>query len=283
MARAQNNLGRCYARKREYQKAIDIWLERGESDEAVENAWLFHEIGRCYVEISDYTSAESTGLKSLEAARAANDDYWTQNAAVLVAQSQTHLKMLDKALEHFQVALDMASKLDDRGAAQALRHAISQIQTTDGDGGDDAAAAEQAPAAGTPVTAKEAPAAEKAPANAEAAVAGAAGDEDNEDAEQAAQQLCAAMAKAEFKKVVRDLFKFIDKDNSGIVSQAEWTDRVANNPEMAAQYFGGAKSSDIAKAFSLIDANKSGSLTWEEFEHNVVDYSNRASPPPKPE
>ena len=60
-----------------------------ETDE--ESTWLFHEIGRCYLELKDYEEAKSYGEKSLGAAENAQDDQWQMNASVLVAQAQGKL------------------------------------------------------------------------------------------------------------------------------------------------------------------------------------------------
>ena len=60
-----------------------------ETDE--ESTWLFHEIGRCYLELKEYEEAKVYGEKSLGAAENAQDDQWQMNASVLVAQAQGKL------------------------------------------------------------------------------------------------------------------------------------------------------------------------------------------------
>ena len=57
-----------------------------ETDE--ESTWLFHEIGRCYLELKEYEEAKMYGEKSQTAAEKAQDDNWQMNASVLVAQAQ---------------------------------------------------------------------------------------------------------------------------------------------------------------------------------------------------
>lgn len=57
-----------------------------EADE--ESTWLFHEIGRCYLELKEYEEAKDYGEKSLRAAESAQDDHWQMNASVLMAQAQ---------------------------------------------------------------------------------------------------------------------------------------------------------------------------------------------------
>ena len=58
------------------------------SKSALESTWLYHEIGRCQLELGNYNDAKEYGEKSLTAAKEAEEDVWTLNATVLVAQSQ---------------------------------------------------------------------------------------------------------------------------------------------------------------------------------------------------
>ena len=57
------------------------------SKSALESTWLYHEIGRCHLELEHFDESQEFGKKSLEAAREAEDDVWQLNANVLVAQS----------------------------------------------------------------------------------------------------------------------------------------------------------------------------------------------------
>ena len=58
------------------------------SKSALESTWLYHEIGRCHLEMGKYDQAQEYGEKSLKAAQEADDGVWQLNASVLVAQSQ---------------------------------------------------------------------------------------------------------------------------------------------------------------------------------------------------
>ena len=58
---------------------------------ALEKTWLYHEIGRCYLEMGEYETAEEYGEKSLAAAQEAKDEVWQLNATVLIAQSQGNM------------------------------------------------------------------------------------------------------------------------------------------------------------------------------------------------
>ena len=54
----------------------------------LENTWLYHEIGRCHLELGSYSEAHEFGEKALQAAKAAEDGMWQLNSAVLVAQAE---------------------------------------------------------------------------------------------------------------------------------------------------------------------------------------------------
>lgn len=54
----------------------------------LEKTWLFHEIGRCYLELDQAWQAQSYGEKSQQCAEEEGDIEWQLNASVLVAQAQ---------------------------------------------------------------------------------------------------------------------------------------------------------------------------------------------------
>ena len=88
-SRALGSLGRVFARQGDYSEAIDVWTQKVPlSTNSLESAWLYHEIGRCYVELGNDVSALDYGQKSLACALEAIDSVWELNASVLVAQSQ---------------------------------------------------------------------------------------------------------------------------------------------------------------------------------------------------
>lgn len=59
----------------------------------LEKAWLFHEIGRCYLELKRYGEARDYGSRSLTAADDINDEKWQLNASVLMAQAECESKL----------------------------------------------------------------------------------------------------------------------------------------------------------------------------------------------
>ncbi|KAL4217492.1 hypothetical protein ACF0H5_023941 [Mactra antiquata] len=127
-SRALDNLGRVYARKGEYEKAIEVWQEKIPSSKSpLESTWLYHEIGRCYLEIGKYSDARDYGEKSLMAAREADDDGWQLHACVLVAQSEVKLCDYQAAADSFEKALELARRQNDDAAEQAITKALDEV------------------------------------------------------------------------------------------------------------------------------------------------------------
>ena len=107
-------MGRVYARNGKFQDAINTWEEKLPlATNDIEKAWLFHEIGRCYLELGNNQKACEFGNKSLEAAKKINDETWQLNATVLIAQSEAKMGDIDNmisAIEHFEKSLEMTRK-----------------------------------------------------------------------------------------------------------------------------------------------------------------------------
>ena len=81
-----------YARIGKFQAAIDSWTSKiSLSKSALETTWLFHEIGRCYLELGSHKMAKEYGEKSLVAAIDAKDRMWQLNAMVLISQAEGEL------------------------------------------------------------------------------------------------------------------------------------------------------------------------------------------------
>ena len=57
------------------------------SSTPLESTWLYHEIGRCYLEIGKFDQAKDYGERSKTSAMDAEDDVWQLNASVLIAQA----------------------------------------------------------------------------------------------------------------------------------------------------------------------------------------------------
>lgn len=54
---------------------------------SLESTWLYHEIGRCFLELGKFEQAREYGEKSLTAAEDAEDPGWQLHASVMIAQA----------------------------------------------------------------------------------------------------------------------------------------------------------------------------------------------------
>ncbi|XP_036406300.1 tetratricopeptide repeat protein 25 [Megalops cyprinoides] len=128
-SRALDNIGRVYARIGKYTQAIEAWEEKIPlACSSLEKTWLFHEIGRCYLELERHTEARDYGSRSLEAADDTGDEKWQLNASVLVAQSEVKLGNYESAVAHFERALDWAKLLRDSPAKEAIQKALCEAK-----------------------------------------------------------------------------------------------------------------------------------------------------------
>ena len=58
---------------------------------AEQSTWLYHELGRCQLELGNFNEARDLGEKALAAANESQDQMWQLNASVLVAQAESKL------------------------------------------------------------------------------------------------------------------------------------------------------------------------------------------------
>uniref|UniRef100_A0A8C3BV68 Outer dynein arm-docking complex subunit 4 n=1 Tax=Cairina moschata TaxID=8855 RepID=A0A8C3BV68_CAIMO len=121
ISRALDNIGRVYARIGKFQEAIDTWEEKiPMAKSSLEKTWLFHEIGRCYLELDKAEAARNYGKKSLQSADEEGDVEWQLHASVLVAQAQEKLKDYRSAIMTFEKALEKAKLVHDDAAQKAI-------------------------------------------------------------------------------------------------------------------------------------------------------------------
>ncbi|XP_035889793.1 tetratricopeptide repeat protein 25 isoform X2 [Phyllostomus discolor] len=124
-SRALDNIGRVFARVGKFQQAIDTWEEKIPlAKTALEKTWLFHEIGRCYLELDQAWQAQNYGEKSQQCAEEEGDIEWQLNASVLVAQAQVKLRDFEAAVNNFEKALERAKLLHNDEAQQAIISAL---------------------------------------------------------------------------------------------------------------------------------------------------------------
>ncbi|XP_004685008.1 PREDICTED: tetratricopeptide repeat protein 25 [Condylura cristata] len=124
-SRALDNIGRVFARVGKFQQAIDTWEEKIPlAKTTLEKTWLFHEIGRCYLELDQAWQAQSYGEKSQQCAEEEGDIEWQLNASVLVAQAQVKLNDFESAVNNFEKALERAKLVHNNEAQKAILSAL---------------------------------------------------------------------------------------------------------------------------------------------------------------
>lgn len=128
-SRALDNIGRVYARIGRFKEAVKVWEEKIPlATSSLEKTWLFHEIGRCYLELGLLEDARNYGMKSQEEAEEAGDVEWQLNASVLVAQAQVKLKDYQSAAGNFEIALKKAKFVKNTEAEQAILTALENAK-----------------------------------------------------------------------------------------------------------------------------------------------------------
>ena len=58
---------------------------------AEQSTWLYHELGRCQLELGNSKEARDLGEKSLAAANESQDQMWQLNASMLIAHAESKL------------------------------------------------------------------------------------------------------------------------------------------------------------------------------------------------
>ncbi|XP_041883819.1 outer dynein arm-docking complex subunit 4 isoform X1 [Corvus kubaryi] len=128
VSRALDNIGHVYARIGRFQQAINTWEEKIPlAQSSLEKAWLFHEIGRCYLELDKAEEAQDYGQKSLQSADEDGDVEWQLHATVLVAQAQVKLKDYRSAIMNFERALEKAKLVPSEAAQNGIIAALDNV------------------------------------------------------------------------------------------------------------------------------------------------------------
>ncbi|XP_064256137.1 outer dynein arm-docking complex subunit 4 isoform X2 [Passer domesticus] len=128
VSRALDNIGHVYARTGKFQQAINTWEEKIPlAQSSLEKAWLFHEIGRCYLELDKAEVAQDYGQKSLQSAEEEGDVEWQLHATVLVAQAQVKLKDYRAAILNFERALEKARLVPSESAQNGIIAALDSV------------------------------------------------------------------------------------------------------------------------------------------------------------
>jgi len=85
--RAIDYLGRTYASKQAWAEAAEVWETRLPiSKTPLERSYIFHEIGRCYLELSKLDIARYYATNAFDEAVKIEDWIWAMNAKILLGQ-----------------------------------------------------------------------------------------------------------------------------------------------------------------------------------------------------
>lgn len=128
VSRALGNLGRIYVVQKRHQEALDVFLRKTPMCASrIETAWLFHEIGNCFLALGDFEYAKDAAKKSLEAAEEAVEWSYQLQSCVLMGVAEVKLKQYHAAFNTFEKALDQARLQGDEKAEDAIREALQDV------------------------------------------------------------------------------------------------------------------------------------------------------------
>lgn len=129
-SRALDNVGRTYCVLGDFKMAIEFFQKKLPLLKTPEETtWLYHELGRCQLELNEHQAARELGEKSLTAAREAQDHMWQLNASVLIAQAESKLGELAPALQSFERSLELAKLLEDTESQTIIKKAMEEINS----------------------------------------------------------------------------------------------------------------------------------------------------------
>ncbi|XP_060070135.1 outer dynein arm-docking complex subunit 4-like [Ylistrum balloti] len=128
ISRALGNLGRIYVFQSKHQKALDVFSRKIQlCTTRVESAWLYHEIGNCFLVLGQYEYAREAARRSVEAAEEALDWNYQLQSSVLLGVVEVKLRHYHAAFNTFERAMDQARMQGDNKAEAAIRDALNDV------------------------------------------------------------------------------------------------------------------------------------------------------------
>jgi tetratricopeptide (TPR) repeat protein len=137
-----------YVKTKRYKEAAAAFEEKLTfiTDPSLEKTWLFHDLGRCFLELKNVEKALDNGQKSVAIADDLKDTRWGLNARLLIAQAYSKFLSLliqiliyiliypiaknrdyTSAAETYEAALRNAKELSDDPAIRAITRALSDL------------------------------------------------------------------------------------------------------------------------------------------------------------
>lgn len=129
MSRSLAVIGKVHLTFGHVYAAAKAW-ERLNSDitEPIVKAWLVHEIGRCYFEMSHFTKALELAKRCIQCSEQSQSGKWLCYGKLLAGQALVELGQLTRALESLKLVAEMAGKeINDENVVSYVKNLIEKI------------------------------------------------------------------------------------------------------------------------------------------------------------
>ncbi|XP_061171291.1 outer dynein arm-docking complex subunit 4-like [Saccostrea echinata] len=130
VSRALGNLGRIFVFQNKHQQALELFSRKVPLCKTrLETAWLYHEIGNCFLVLGQYKFAMEAAHRSLKAAEEAVEWSYQLQSLVLLGVAEVKLKSYSSAISTFERAREHARMQGDVKAEEAVTEAIKDVNT----------------------------------------------------------------------------------------------------------------------------------------------------------
>lgn len=130
VSRALGNLGRIFVFQNKHQQALELFSRKVPLCKTrLETAWLYHEIGNCFLVLGQYKFAMEAAHRSLKAAEEAVEWSYQLQSLVLLGVAEVKLKHYTNAINTFERAREQARMQGDNKAEEAITEALNDVNT----------------------------------------------------------------------------------------------------------------------------------------------------------
>ena len=127
--RALNILGTCFAKGGKNEKAIKLWEERMKFDSSpLEKAWIYHDLGKCYLELGKVEKSKECGRLSLEFSDQMGSRSWSAASKVLLGRCSEAEGYVWDAIGWFEKAVKSARACGDKTQLSALEQHVARLR-----------------------------------------------------------------------------------------------------------------------------------------------------------
>ena len=129
--RSLNILGKCFAKSGKNEKAIKLWEERMKFDSTpVEKAWIYHDLGVCYLEMGKVDKSKECGKLSLEFSDQMGSRSWSAASKVLLGKCCEAEGHAYDAVAYYEKAVKSARASGDKVQLSALEQHLTKLRAT---------------------------------------------------------------------------------------------------------------------------------------------------------